>query len=282
MAPDLAGDAQTVLTELNELDLDSFEELEGDESSDTNNEANKKMARAFGTMRTALKTAKGVIKAQSEALHKGDAGASAKPSSQGQDASQQEQIYMEDLRTRAMRRLGVYDPNSELVKLEVHRLYEKDNDIAERTVIAEREASGIMDEVIGSFGQFDEADIATVRERMADRNAIDQANPDVIKAVAHTYIGENFEKFSGKSTGTPAKGKTSGGAGAGAVAASSVKSRGTKGVALGDSNSEESVKPATLEEMKRMRLIGISDPSPAQITMYRRAEAKKEGRNFRD
>jgi hypothetical protein len=272
-------DLEELNKELEELDLEGEipKEIE-DLTPDSTEEEKKKAAHAFGQLRSTLKTAKAVISEMSRKETPTEPATVEKsPSSQGQLApEQQAELYLNNLRTRAMNNTGIFDLNNPLVTMEVQRLYGEDSAQARRQLDAEKEAESIVENTLSSFSQLEDADKAQLRERISTRPAIEKADPEVVKGEIHRYLGENLEKFKTKEPKTPATNGQTGAAGA--AAASSVKSQGSPGVELGKGTAgegEKEVKPLTPTERKRIKALGITHPTSDQIALFRRAEAKK-------
>lgn len=264
---------KSVLEELEEFDLDGdLPESVKSMTEDSEDEGKKRVAEAFGHMRRVLRDAKGLIKEQGEELEKSKSSHASPPSS-GDGGDQRLQMYLTNLTQRAMHNVGIGDANNPLVTLEVQRLYNEDSVKAQRTVDAKKQAGVTLQQVMDEFQQLDEDDRRTIQERISGLDVLSQADPQVVKAEVHRYMGENFDKFAkaGNSKGKSKKG----GVPDGAAVSSAVRSRGSGGVEVGGDGESLPEKPPTPEELKRMRALGIREPSPEQIRLYRRAEAKK-------
>ena len=277
--PGTSPEKKSVLEMLESLDLEGELPEELRESSEGSDGEKVEAAKAFKNMRNALKDAKALIQEQSKELESKTVTPPANsPSSGGGSSSQQQlQVYLTTLTQRAIQNVGIADPQNPLVQLEIQRLYNDDSAKAQKMVKAKSEAGTVVQGVLDEFQQLDEDDQKVIKERIAGRDVLDQANPETVKSEVHRYIGENWNKFAGKSAGGNGDGDKDGKIPDGAAAASDVKSKGSgRGVELGKgSKGKSDVKPATPEELKRMKAIGIKEPTPEQISMFRRAEAKK-------
>lgn len=280
-----AGATSDVLKELESLDLDS-EEIPDEIknlSEETDEEKQKKAAHAFGQLRGTLKTAKEVIQQQAKELEeakKPSPQPAQAPASQGTlTPEQQSQFYLGSLQTRAMNSLGVYDPNNPLVQMEVQRIYNEDMAMVQKRQAATQNAESVIEDTLKSFSQLADEDKVKIRERISSQyDVLQQADPKIIQREVHTYLGENIQKFRGKEPkpgedGTPQKSDVS----SGAAAASSLKSQGNVGVELGQASSDKTIeqKPPTPAELKKMKIVGLFNPTPQQVATFRRAEKKK-------
>jgi len=270
--PNPVGDPKEILKQLSEMDLDSDttpDFVEAQDQGTQDEESKRKAARAWHSLRGTLKMAKGVIEELSKEKERTttESAATQTPQTSG-DRNAQAQAYLDQLNVRAMQAVGISDPNSKLVQMEVSRLYQADVLKMEQTARAQADGDKVFNEVVSGFKSLDDSDRSAIRAKMSGMSPLDRANPETIKVVTHTYMGENLEKF----RTAPSSG---GNGSADAAAASQVKSRG--GVGAGDysvgSGKAPETKPATADEIKGMRALRIPLD---RVDLYRRALAKKE------
>ena len=269
--PNPAGDPKDILKKLAEMDLDSDqtpEEIVAQDQGTQDDESKKKAARAWHDLRGTLKVARGVIEELTKVQEPKPAGeaASQTPASSS-DKNAAAQMYLDQLTTRAMQAVGIFDATHRLVQMEVARLYQADMSRAEQTERAKLDGDKVFDSVVSGFKSLDDSDKAVIKTRMSGLSPLDKTNTETIKMFIHTYVGENIDKFS--------KSKPKGEAPADAAAASGLKARG--GVGAGDfsvgSRAPVDTKPATAEEIKGMRALRMPLD---RVDLYRKAQAKKE------
>jgi len=282
MAGQNPTDIDGLLKDFDDLDLEGAipEEIQN-LSEDSDDESKKKAAVAFAQQRGTLRTAKDFIVQQDKELkelRKGPKPPTGAPAPV--DASGQSTLYVGQLQQRAMQATQIFDPTNPLVQLEVQRQYGLDAEVAAQTLKAEGNAATIIEGTLGEFEYLDDDDKATIKEAVSKRSVLDQADPEVVKSEVHRHVGENISKFSGKikppAQPTPNGKKPAGGVTPGAVAASSVRSKGSTGVAPANPppGGEIEVKPATDKERKRMRIVGADPTDLASVARFRTAETK--------
>jgi len=253
-----------LLAELNAMDLESDELPEGiaDLGPDATEEQKGKAAHAFKTVKDKLRLAKAMVEEQAEVIEKGKPSAPATPvnSSVPQNPEVQAQLYAAQLEQRAMQSLGIANPESPLVKMEVQRLYGLDRTVVDRQRTAEKDAKTLLGALETQFPQLEKKDWEALGEQLSGMEVLDRANEELVKEKIYSYLGQHMDRFT-----KPSK------PGAGPAAASTAKARGT-GVAPGDGAGETDTEaPPTAEELKEMRKMKIP---PAQVGMFRRAKKK--------
>ena len=270
--PNPVGDPKEILKQLAEMDLDSDtipDFIEAQDQGNQDEESKRKAARAWHSTRETLKVAKRVIEELSKEKERTppESAATQTPQTSG-DRNAQAQAYLDQLNVRAMQAVGISDSNNKLVQMEVSRLYQADVLKMEQTARAQADGDKVFNEVVSGFKSLDDSDKVAIRAKMSGMSPLDRANPETIKVVTHTYMGENIEKF------RTAQG-SGGNSSADTAAASQVKARG--GVGAGDysvgSGKAPETKPATADEIKGMRSLRIPLD---RVDLYRRALAKKE------
>lgn len=277
---DLADMTTELLKELEEMGLEGETVPEEITSltSDSTEEEKKKADHAFKQFREKLRVAKGVIQQQSEELRRANerqVEQTSRPAPQpsNADLNQQSAYYLATLQTRAMEKIGTPDVNSPLVQLEIQRLYAHDMEIAEKKLTADKDAEAVLEQTFSEFPQLGDDDKREIVERLSTQDVLARTDSDFVKSAVHTYMGANFEKFS-KAPSEPKAKSSKSAASSGAAAVSNVKARGS-GVEPGTDTSSGGAegKPATPEELKEMRAIGIP---PDDLHLYRKAKIKKD------
>lgn len=250
--------------ELKFLEGDELPEFVKDADKEDADEKTKKTARAFVAMRDTVRTAKGLIEEYRKELESTKGKKSEPNPAATGDGSVQVAGYLDNLKTRAMSNLGIRDINNPLVIFEMERLYSDDWSASIRSQEAEKTAGATIEQTLAAFPVLDNVDKVAIRAALALRPAVEQASPSIIKSEVHRHMGENFEKFRNKAPSSSG--------GAGAAAASQAKSQGS-GVSLNlTPGSSEQEKPASVEELKKMKALGI----PADhVGLFRRAQEKR-------
>lgn len=190
------------------------------------------------------------------------------------DVSDQSAFYLSTLKTKAMQRLGISDPENDLVKLEIQRLYVEDATKAEARMGAGEKTDEVFNSVTSSF-KLDDEDKEAIKASLGGLDILDQVNEDVIKRHVHTYMGANLDKFA-RSKKTE---KKPGVAPAGAAAVSLVKSQGVEpgeGTVNGTGD-EEVIEPPTEDELREMKKVEALDPRNLNhVKMFRNATRKRD------
>lgn len=248
-------------------------------SPETSDDGKKKAGQAFARMRNTLKTAKDVILQQKEALKKASSPANTPPPGYeggvgGLPMEAAANVLLTRLQMTAMQNIGIANTNHPLVQMEVHRLYSTEVGQMQQRRSAETDSKKVIDGVFSKFSQLLEKDKDVIRDRLSQFDVLDQVNPEVVFSEVHRFLGENLERFMAPSANnqTRKRGVTTG---AGAAAASTVRSQGSSGVSLGEGAgvvAEE--KPINDDERKRMAILGLDENDTDDIRQYRVAERK--------
>ncbi len=213
----------------------------------TADEATKKKAQhAFAEQRRKLREAKAL-------LARGNQGQPAAPSpgsAAGLDERSMSGKYLQKLQMEAMQNLGVVDPENPVLALEIARLYNRDRDRLDALRTADARAAEVFGQTMEQFPQLTPQDQAEMQRRLQALSPLDRANPDVVRREVHIYLGENFERIS---TGTPPAAPATR---AGPAARTPVR-RGVTPPAPPEGGGDE--KPATVEELREMKQIGLND-----------------------
>lgn len=275
---DLADKTKQLLDELDEMGLDGEDIPEEIKTldSDSSEEERKKADHAYRQLREKLRVAKGVIGQQvTELKEKGEKPEAPVPTPvPAPDPQQQSAFYLATLQTRAMQKLRIPDADNPLVQMEIQRLYGEDMATAEKQVTAEKDATVVLEQAYSEFPQLGDDDKEAIGEQLSTHDALARTDEALIKNIIHAYMGGNLTKFSKPSKPKPNSRSTETKTSSGAAAISDVKARGT-GVEPGDGapgNGAAEPKPATSEELKEMKKLGVP---PEQIEIYRRAKLKK-------
>jgi len=275
MPDKLTDRTKELMEDFKGLDLGSdklpseIENLDDDPSEETQ----KKAGHAFKRARDFSRTAVSVIEEQQEEIRKLREG---KPPLQQQSIQQDPETSWNTLRqsliAQAMQNTGIPNPEHWAVQKEADALFMENRSMAKRMVSAESDAKTAFDTVAADFDQFADEDLALVQEALVNVPLLDQT-PERITKEFHAYRGANFDKFAGQPKPN-GNGKKPADAGAGAVAVSAAK----RGVSPGEGAPQsggESVKPATEDERKGMKGLGLDANVPANVRTFRNAQKKK-------
>lgn len=254
---------------------DEIVDLDGGDASKKGPAAHK-----FAEQQKTIKTALSLIEAQREKLKEqqnaAPAAAPVKPEGgrQSQDAA-----IKRALENQALQNLGISDPSEapNSFALEVNRLWAENANRIERQRSAMENAPQIIDAELQKFADLPDDVRAAVKQRLERLDVLRRVDPKVIRSEVAQYVGElaldgRFVPTTGDGSGTPSD--DGGGtmrSGSGPVG--DTKNRGSAGVRPGSHapRGEGQPKPASPEEMKEMRRLGVHD-----LVAFRAARDKKE------
>jgi len=202
-------------------------------------------------------------------------------------------LILQTLKTQAITNLGLTSEEEapEMVALEMQRLYNEGAAQAVRIQTAQAQAPAVIKQVLASIPQLGDDDRAEVEKRVSKLTPLQQVDEESIKWVVNSYVGEKVmrgeelgstaEETDDARTGavggddgvtppveseTPATDRT---------AVGSLKNTGSKvgGVkpGIGHPGKKAGPQPATPEELKKMRSLGMTD-----LAAYRAALGKKD------
>jgi hypothetical protein len=230
---------------------------------------------AFAEQRRLMQAAKKRIK-ELEAQSQTPAQPPAQPPVQpapAMDGRMQGRLLMLQLQNEAMTNLGIADPKEPLVQMEVQRLYNERINAAQTRAESVRNAPALIESVLGQFAILDDQDRVEIRKRIAGLDASLQGNEKALKSVVQIYIGENFDVIKARTSNGQGGGSSGTGGDAGAAAGSQVRTRGS-GVPPANRGGQD-VKPATSDEMRKMRQLGLDPMKPKDVQVYRQAAERK-------
>ena len=230
----------------------------------------------YAEQRRLLKASRDRIKA----LEQAEATRNQQAQQQQQQAQQQQQSLPQDnrmqanlvllqLQNEAMTNVGIPDAKHPLVQMEVNRLYvEKVQQNRSRQETMQR-APEVIESVLTQFPVLTDEDRAAVKQRIGQLDRALQGNEQAVKTVVHVYMGENIDKFAGRGAGGSQQ------AGAGAAAASGARTRGSGVPPANPPGGRQNEKPATPDETKGMRALGLDPLKTGDVTKYRVAVERK-------
>lgn len=279
---ELTDETKRAIATLNEMDVEDETVMPEELRIQTElmDEDDKRRAtEAWVRQRRSLKLAKGVIKTVLEESNKViDKKPTSVASNGGVDVSGRSAVYMGGLTNEAMTKLGINDPNNDLVKLEVNRLYSRDVARVEKLGTADVDSEKVFQTVMSDFPQLDQSDKDEIKNTLGGLDPLQRTDENEVRSMIHRYIGMNFNKFakSGNAgSGSAGKVKT------GASAISDIKARG--GVApssiTGGDEDPDSVAPLKQEERQGMVSVGLDPVNPKSVALFRRSMRKKDGYN---
>lgn len=185
---------------------------------------------------------------------------------------------MGQLTMQAMQNLGLdvsaaqTAEGRELIRMERDRLYQDQvRNIQQANAVRER-APKMIEDALSGFSMLGAEGVEAVKRRLQKYDVLAQVDPEVIRQTVTSYLGEltlagvdvggnDGTNNSAEST-QPRRDKAS-------IAAASTVKNGRMGVKPA-SRGEETVKPASAEEMQVMRKLGITD-----VKMFREAQLRK-------
>ena len=272
--------------------IDMLRAAAGDESIpddvsglDSGNEASKgPAAHKFAEQQKRLKQAVSVIEQQRQKMadltsssQKGS-GEEGTNTNRGSKSNQEEAIYRA-LSMQACQNLGINSREEapRVFDLELGRLWNDNAQRIENQRKAKETAPEFVENALSQYDQLGDQDRSTVKQRLQRLDVLQQVDPNVVRREVASYLGE--KALSGQPIGG---GNDSGGShndGEGTVNGPPVgdtKHRGSSGVRPGSRapRKQEEQRPATPEEAKEMKKLGIQD-----LGAYRAAKQKTE--NYR-
>jgi hypothetical protein len=280
---------------MDDLDLNSEEvPPEVSDHAGDDEEARKKAEQGWKRLKNTLKTAKGVIQTLSEGQATPPHPAS--PSGPVDDQNKAAQI-LQGLTLQAMTNTGLSDPDNPLVVMERQRLYNQFAEVATRRAAAEKEARKVFNEVVVGDQRLTEEDHAEIKKELSQLDPLVQADEETVRRMTWQYLGRNVDRFAerraaaGENDGSqvseggtaqtsqsaPASGSAD--SAAAAAAASQVKSKGSgvrPGVGAPATRPDDKVKPASQDERRRMKAVGLDPSNLEAVKLFRRSESKKD------
>jgi hypothetical protein len=238
-------------------------------------------AHKFAEQQKQLKAALKVIDGQREKLASGtrndqereDTRAASPTPPQGERSQQDEAIY-NALSVQACQNLGISSRRDapRTFDLELARLWSNQASNIERSREAKESAPAYIDNELTKYGQLEEQDRGAVKQRLQKLDVLQQVDPNVVRREVASYLGEKAlsADFSAGGSEQGASGEAVSGD---ARPVGGMKNRGSSGVRPGSGapRGGNEPKPATPEERKDMKKLGIQD-----LEAYRAAKSKKD------